>query len=59
MGMDMVDTGLVLTMGVLKTIFRRDKKLGNDLLLQIYRLHMAISFDSTIAGLKRHLSSAS
>ena len=41
MGKDMIDTGLVLTMGVLKTIFRKDKKLGNDLLSQIYRLLMA------------------
>ena len=41
MGMDMVDTGLVLTMGVLKIFFRKDKKLGNDLLSQIYRLLMA------------------
>ena len=28
MGMDMVDTGLILTMGVLKIFFRKDKKIG-------------------------------
>ena len=56
----MVGIKLVLTMGVLKCFFFEKMKIKkNGLLPQLYRLYMAIFFNSTIAGLERHLSSAS
>ena len=55
----MVGIELVLTRGVLKVFFFEKMKIKNGLLPQLYRQYMAIFFNSTIAGLERHLKLAS